>query len=126
MLSLSAPFIPQFFKDPLDKTAPYWDYVIGNETEAISYAQSHDLKTENIEEIAIAMAKLPKANSKRQRVVIITQGTDPTLIATSTADGKVEVKTFPVHKIEESKINDTNGAGYVSYLSYSSLIQKKF
>jgi adenosine kinase len=87
--------------------------VIGNETEAISYAQSHDLKTENIEEIAIAMAKLPKANNKRQRVVIITQGTDPTIVASATEGGKVDVKTFPVHKIDESQINDTNGAGYV-------------
>jgi adenosine kinase len=112
MFSLSAPFIPQFFKEPLDKTAPYWDYVIGNETEAISYAQSHDLKTENIEEIAVALAKLPKANSKRERVVIITQGLDPTIVATASG-GNVDVKTFPVHKIEESKINDTNGAGYV-------------
>jgi adenosine kinase len=79
----------------------------------VSYAQSHDLKTENIEEIAIALAKLPKANSKRQRVVIITQGTDPTIVASATEGGKVDVKTFPVHKIDESKINDTNGAGYV-------------
>lgn len=43
-LSLSAPFIPQFFKDQLDQTAPYWDYVIGNETEAEAYAESHGLE----------------------------------------------------------------------------------
>lgn len=43
ILSLSAPFIPQFFKDQLDQTAAYWDYIIGNETEAISYSESHGL-----------------------------------------------------------------------------------
>lgn len=44
VMSISAPFIPQFFKEQLDQTAPYWDYVIGNETEALSYAESHDLE----------------------------------------------------------------------------------
>ncbi len=43
-LSLSAPFIPKFFKDQLDQTAPYWDFVMGNETEASSYAESHGLE----------------------------------------------------------------------------------
>jgi adenosine kinase len=29
MMNLSAPFIPQFFKGPLDELAPYWDVVFG-------------------------------------------------------------------------------------------------
>ncbi len=107
MLSLSAPFIPQFFKEPLDKTAPYWDYVIGNETEALSYAESHGLETKDIKEIAKHLADLPKANKKRERVAIITQGTLPTIVAVS---GK-EIKEYPVHEISKSEINDTNGAG---------------
>jgi len=107
-LSLSAPFIPQFFKDQLDQTAPYWDYVIGNETEATSYADSHDLKTHDIAAIAKHLANLPKENGKRKRVAIITQGTDPTIIATQ---GEDDVKTFSVHQIEKSEIVDTNGAG---------------
>lgn len=107
MLSLSAPFIPQFFKDPLDKTAPYWDYVVGNETEALSYAESHGLETKDIKEIAKHLAELPKKNKKRDRVAIITQGTLPTIVAVS---GK-EIKEYPVHEISKSEINDTNGAG---------------
>jgi len=106
VFSLSAPFIPQFFKDPLDASAPYWDYVIGNETEALSYAESHGLETKDIKEIAKHLAALPKANTKRERVAVITQGTDPTIVA---ANG--EVKEYPVHAIESSKINDTTGAG---------------
>jgi adenosine kinase len=54
---------------------------------------------------------LPKANTKRSRTVIITQGTDPTIVAVAGKDGNVDVKKFPVHKISESEINDTNGAG---------------
>ncbi|KAL2681802.1 carbohydrate kinase PfkB [Phyllosticta citricarpa] len=110
-LSLSAPFIPQFFKEQLDSTAPYWDYVIGNETEARAWAASHDLKTEDIPTIATAMAKLPKKNTARPRTVIITQGTDPTVVAVGKEGGAVDLKEFPVHAIDKSQINDTNGAG---------------
>ncbi|CEO58259.1 hypothetical protein PMG11_02990 [Penicillium brasilianum] len=41
VMSLSAPFIPIAFKDALDKTEPYWDYLVGNESEALTWAQSH-------------------------------------------------------------------------------------
>lgn len=43
VMNISAPFIPQFFKDQLDSTSEYWDYIIGNETEAEAYATAHDL-----------------------------------------------------------------------------------
>jgi adenosine kinase len=108
ILSLSAPFIPQFFKEPLDASAPYWDYVIGNETEAAAYAESHELGTQDVKEIAKKLANLPKANSQRKRVAIITQGTEPTLVA---VQGEDVVKEVPVHEIPKEKINDTNGAG---------------
>lgn len=108
IVSLSAPFICQFFKDPLDKSAPYWDVVIGNEGEALAYAESHGLKTTDIAEIAQHLADLPKANNKRERIAIITQGTLPTIVATQ---GQKTPKQFPVHVIEEKQICDTNGAG---------------
>ena len=107
VFSLSAPFIPQFFKDPLDATSLYWDYVIGNETEALSYAESHGLETKDIKEIAKHLAGLPKTNEKRPRVAIITQGTDPTIVAEA---GK-EVVEYEVHAIDTKLINDTTGAG---------------
>lgn len=106
-LSLSAPFICQFFKEPVDESAPYWDFVIGNETEAAAYAESHGLETKDVKEIAKHLAALPKANEKRPRTAIITQGTLPTIVATA---GK-EVLEIPVHEISKSEINDTNGAG---------------
>ncbi|MCJ1269637.1 adenosine kinase [Lobaria immixta] len=107
-LSLSAPFIPQFFKDPLDQTAPYWDYLIGNETEAKTYADSHSLGTQDVAQIARQIADLPKKNQKRKRTVVITQGTDPTVVA---VQGEHDVREFPVHEIDKAKICDTNGAG---------------
>ena len=107
VFSLSAPFIPQFFKDPLDATAPYWDYVIGNETEALSYAESHGLETKDVKAIAQHLADLPKENKEKKRVAIITQGTEPTIVAVQ-GEG---IKEIEVHAIDKSLINDTTGAG---------------
>lgn len=111
ILNLSAPFIAQFFKDPLDQLMPYVDILIGNETEAAAYAESHGLDTKDVKEIAKKIAELPKKNSKRQRTVVFTQGTDPTIAAVAKANGGVELKEAPVHAIGNEKINDTNGAG---------------
>ncbi|KAJ5462855.1 Adenosine kinase [Penicillium sp. IBT 31633x] len=111
MLSLSAPFIPQFFKDQLDSVLPYTDYTFCNETEAIAYAESHQWGTEDITEIAKKLAQLPKKNTQRPRVAIVTQGTLPTIVATGSASGDVEVKEFKVREISKDAINDTNGAG---------------
>ena len=108
-LSLSAPFIAQFFKEPLMETAPYWDYVIGNETEARTWAENQGKEEkEDVKVIAQYMADLPKKNSARKRVAIVTQGTDPTIVAT---EGEKQVKEFPVHPIDKNEIYDTNGAG---------------
>lgn len=113
VLSLSAPFIPQFFKEPLDTVIPYTDYLIGNETEAISFSESHGWGTTDIVEIAKKLAALPKKSADRPRSVIITQGTLPTIAAVAKSNGEVEVKQYNVREISKDHINDTNGAGYV-------------
>lgn len=124
-MSLSAPFIPVTFKDALDQTEPYWDYIVGNESEARAWAQSHGLKVcyihvmivgkiltwqiDDIPTIAQHMASLPKANNQRQRVAIITQGASSTVFAVSGVDG---CKIIPVRKISAAEIVDTTGAGW--------------
>lgn len=113
MISLSAPFIPQFFKDQLDSVMPYTDYVFCNETEARTFSESHGWGTDDVVEIAKKLCQLPKENAGRPRVAIITQGTLPTVTAAVKADGEVEVEEFAVREIPKSSINDTNGAGYV-------------
>ncbi|KAF2715409.1 adenosine kinase [Pleomassaria siparia CBS 279.74] len=111
ILNLSAPFIPQFFKDALDSILPYVDILIGNESEAASYAESHSLDTKNVKDIAKALALLPKKNEKRLRTVVFTQGTDPTIAVSAKEGGKTEETEKVVHAIASEKINDTNGAG---------------
>ena len=108
MLSLSAPFIPQFFKEPLDATAPYWDYVVGNETEIAAYADGHGLKGKGVREVARYMAELPKENKQRKRVVVVTQGTEETVVAVQGEEG---VRSYKVTEVGKEEICDTNGAG---------------
>lgn len=108
IMNFSAPFLCQFFKDPLDAAVPYLDYVICNESEAEAYAESHDLKTKDVAEIAQHIANIEKKNTQRKRIVIITQGLEPTLVAT---EGASEVQKFNVVELDKSKIKDTNGAG---------------
>ncbi|XP_069609103.1 adenosine kinase isoform X2 [Ranitomeya imitator] len=105
-MNLSAPFISQFFKEPLMKVLPYVDILFGNETEAAAFAKEQGFETDDIKEIAKKTQALPKINMKRPRIVVFTQGHEDTIMAT--AD---EVVSFPVLEIDQSKIVDTNGAG---------------
>ncbi|XP_064174417.1 adenosine kinase-like isoform X2 [Anguilla rostrata] len=105
-INLSAPFISQFFKEQMMQVMPYVDVLFGNETEAATFAREQGFETEDIEEIAKKAQNLPKVNKKRQRVVVITQGKDGTILA----DGD-KVSSFPVMEIDPSDIVDTNGAG---------------
>ncbi|KPI36987.1 Adenosine kinase [Cyphellophora attinorum] len=114
MLSLSAGFIPQFFKDQVAEIMPYCDYVFGNENEASTWAASngYEDKKDDLHECAKLIATKPeKINKKQPRVVIITQGTDPTIVAVKAEGKDVEVKDYPVAAISPKEINDTNGAG---------------
>lgn len=108
IMSLSAPFIPQFFKDQLAQTSKYWDYIIGNETEARSWAESQGHETKDVKEIAQLMADVPKENKQRKRTVIITQGTESTVVA---VEGGEKVKEFGIKEVKKEDICDTNGAG---------------
>lgn len=111
-MNLSAPFLPQFFKEPLDASAPYWDYLIGNESEALAYAESHGLETKDITEIAEHIALLPKKNTQRPRTVVITQGLDDTIVVVGdVVKGTKTVKKIPVHPLKQSEVVDSNGAG---------------
>lgn len=106
-INLSAPFICQFFKDPLMAAMPFVDILFGNEDEAQTFSE-HCLgtKSTDIKAIAKAIAAMPKKGDTK-RIVIITQGSDPVIFVKSDE----ELKEFPIKPIEKSKIIDTNGAG---------------
>ena len=80
--------------------------ILGNETEARAFSESFGLGTQDIKEIAVKMAAMPKKNEARPRLVVITQGADPTI---AVQNGKIS--EFPVIPIKTEDIVDSNGAG---------------
>lgn len=106
LMNLSAAFISQFYKEPLMQVLPYVDILFGNEMEAEAFATEQNFNTKDMNEIALKICKLPKQNENRSRIVILTQGIHPVILA---KDG--QITEFPVTSLPPEKIIDTNGAG---------------
>ncbi|KAJ1948513.1 adenosine kinase [Linderina macrospora] len=106
-MNLSAPFVPQFYKEKVAETLPYVDILFGNETEAAAFAQNFGIESDDVKKIAKAVADLPKVSSK-PRLVVFTQGAESTVVASSDSD---EVRVYPVTPVPAEEIGDSNGAG---------------
>ncbi|KAK5641458.1 hypothetical protein RI129_010005 [Pyrocoelia pectoralis] len=106
IMNLSAPFISQFYTEPLMQLLPFIDILLGNETEAEMFASVQNFGTKDLKEIALKICELSKKNSNRPRVCVITQGPNPVILA---QNGKIT--EFPVKEVTEDKVVDTNGAG---------------
>lgn len=104
MMNLSAPFLSQVFSKQQMSAFPYVDILFGNESEAAAFSEANDFNTDDIHQVALKAAALPKQNTRRPRMVVLTQGELEVIIA---MDGKVQ--TFSVPKIDN--VLDTNGAG---------------
>lgn len=114
-LNLSAPFIIDFFAEPLATAMEYADYVFGNESEAATYGKKHGIEGSDgedstlfLQNVALHICQLPKKNTARPRTVVITQGSKSTLVAVSTA---TTVTEYAVDPIPADRLVDTNGAG---------------
>ena len=105
MINLAAPFVVQFFKDPLMAAMPFADFVFGNESEATAFGVAHGWG-EDLKEIALRLAQLPKNSGSRCRTVVFTQGAESTIVVHQGV-----VHTFDVPKLDAKEIVDTNGAG---------------
>jgi adenosine kinase len=105
-MNCSAPFLFQVppFLAAFKEAWEYLDIVFGNESEAETVAQAFEMGTKDVKEIALKMAAMPKKNTARPRMVVITQGENSTVVA---SEGKVT--EYAVSKVE--KVVDTNGAG---------------
>jgi adenosine kinase len=105
LINLSAPFIVEFFKDPLMAAMNYADFVFGNESEAKTLGKVQGWG-EDVKEIALKTAQLSKASGSKCRTVVYTQGSEPTIVV---HQGKLH--SFDVPKMAAASIVDTNGAG---------------
>lgn len=104
--NLSAPFLCSVFKEQMHSVLPYADIVFGNESEAAAYAEANECAGASIPEVAKKIAALPKACGTHARVVVITQGSESTVVAVNGT-----VTEYAVTPIAGSAIVDTNGAG---------------
>lgn len=104
-LNLSAPFLIDFFGDQMATVMPYADFVFGNESEAAAYGKAKGYG-EDLSEIALKLSAQPKASGTRPRVVVFTQGSEATIVA---SQGVVTV--YPVDALPRELLVDTNGAG---------------
>jgi len=106
-MNLSAPFLMQVppFKAVFVETMPYVDFLFGNETEALTWAETEGWDTTDIEFIALRLSLIPSAKSQK-RTVVITQGADDTVVAING-----HVNKYPVIVLPREKLVDTNGAG---------------
>lgn len=104
-MNLSAPFLIQFFADQMAATMPYTDFVFANESEAAEYGKAKGYG-EDLSVIALKLAAQPKASGTRPRVVVFTQGSEATIVA---SEGVVTV--YPVDPLPKELLVDTNGAG---------------
>ena len=82
----------------------YLDIVVGNESEAEAMGAAFGFVEKDVKGIAQAAAKMPKKNGGKPRMVVITQGSLATIVATPDS-----VQEFPVPT--GVKVVDTNGAG---------------
>jgi adenosine kinase len=104
-MNLSAPFIVQFFGEQLAACLPYTDFLFANESEASTYGAVKGYGSD-LETIALKIAAQPKASGTRARVVVFTQGSEPTLVAYQGT-----VTAYPVEPLPKACLVDTNGAG---------------
>ncbi|KAF0696586.1 Aste57867_12655 [Aphanomyces stellatus] len=124
LLNLSAPFISQFFKDPLMAAMHHADFVFGNESEAAEFSKAHGWG-DDLAAVALRLAQLPKASGARCRTVIFTQGAKPTIVVHNG-----EIKMVEVPALAPEEIVDTNGAGdafvggFISQLARDKSIEK--
>lgn len=109
--NLSACFVIQFYLADVQYAIEHADFVFCNEDECDEYGKAVGVEAGKREEIAKVILATPKKNQARQRYVIITQGSQPVIIATQDEAGAVKTELVELEKIDKTKIVDTNGAG---------------
>ncbi|KAL4238197.1 hypothetical protein ACF0H5_002909 [Mactra antiquata] len=105
-MNLHATFLCKYFADPELNLMQYVDVLFGNGDEAAEFSKLMGFNASSVKEMALKTSQLPKLNQSRERIVVFTQGRDPTVIAKG---GTVE--EYKITPVEHDLIKDTNGCG---------------
>ncbi|XP_070401750.1 adenosine kinase isoform X7 [Nothobranchius furzeri] len=73
-MNLSAPFISQFFKEPLMKVMPYVDILFGNETEAATFAKELGFEASTPESFVVSRREYPFCADAEERWPVSGEG----------------------------------------------------
>ena len=106
IMNLHATFLCKIFADPKLNLMQYIDVLFGNGDEAREFSNLMDFNCKDVKEMARKTSQLPKLNNHRDRIVVFTQGRDPTIVAHGG-----EVTEYPITPIDPRLIKDTNGCG---------------
>merc|ERR1712066_1176065 len=105
-LSLSATYICQFHKANLLQILQYVDYLFGNEDQVLTFARENNMKdSDNVEISSQTLARLPKVNSSRRRMVITQNGENSCLVA----QGYNKIRLFMGTDSEQTPSLDGSG-----------------
>ena len=106
IMNLHATFLCQYFADSDAELLKYVDVLFGNGDEAAEFAKLMAFGTSDTKEMALKTALLPKLNNSKDRIVVFTQGRDPTVVAIGN-----KVTQHEIDPVDPSLIKDTNGCG---------------
>jgi adenosine kinase len=104
--NLSAPYLSQFFQDKLKAILPFADVLFGSHLDFTAFAETQGWETTDMGAMLMKCVNMPKRNARRPRMVVMTNGSEPTLVA---AGGRI--REFRPLRVREEDIVDTNGAG---------------
>eukprot|EP01060_Flectonema_neradi_P037222 TRINITY_DN7428_c3_g1_i1.p1 TRINITY_DN7428_c3_g1~~TRINITY_DN7428_c3_g1_i1.p1 ORF type:complete len:469 (+),score=65.87 TRINITY_DN7428_c3_g1_i1:43-1449(+) len=124
-MNISAAFVPGLHKRHWKRVLPYTHYLFGNGEEAIAFAEAFEWDTteeemeirrqlgeidpsvdRRVAAVALKLSLQYLADPDRARVVVLTQGANPTILARQGT-----IKLFPTPYMAVSEIVDTNGSG---------------
>ena len=97
-----------FFKDQIKTVLPYISIIIGNEEEGAAFCKAFLPSSSPFKDLETSLPTLAASATTQPVTLVITQGSDPTLVVEA---GKSELQQYPVLKVATEEIVDTNGAG---------------
>jgi adenosine kinase len=97
-----------FFKEQIATVLPYVSIIIGNEEEGTAFGKAFLPSSSPFKDLETSLPTLAASATSQPVTLVITQGSDPTLVVEA---GKSELQKYPVLKVATEEIVDTNGAG---------------
>lgn len=97
-----------FFKDQIAAVLPYISIIIGNEDEGTAFGKAFLPSTSPFKDLETSLPDLAASATSKPVTMVITQGSDPTLVVEAV---NRDLQKYPVLKVAAEEIVDTNGAG---------------